>query len=44
MSSQYQSILKATSIFGGTQFVQLLVGLIRSKFVALLIGSTGIWV
>lgn len=41
MSSQYQSILKATSIFGGTQFVQLLVGLIRSKFVALLIGSTG---
>lgn len=41
MSSQYRSILKATSIFGGTQFVQILVGLVRSKFVALLIGTTG---
>ena len=41
MQGQYQSILKATSIFGGTQFVQILVGLVRSKFVALLIGTTG---
>lgn len=41
MSSQYQSILKATSIFGGTQFIQILVGLVRSKFVALLIGTVG---
>ena len=41
MDSQYRSILKATSIFGGTQFVQILVGLVRSKFVALLIGTTG---
>ena len=41
MTSQYRSILKATSIFGGTQFVQILVGLVRSKFVALLIGTTG---
>lgn len=41
MESQYRSILKATSIFGGTQFLQILVGLVRSKFVALLIGTTG---
>ena len=41
MHSQYRSILKATSIFGGTQFIQILVGLVRSKFVALLIGTTG---
>ena len=41
MDPQYRSILKATSIFGGTQFVQILVGLVRSKFVALLIGTAG---
>ena len=41
MSNQYRSILKATSIFGGTQVLQILVGLVRSKFVALLIGTTG---
>lgn len=41
MSSQYRSILKATSIFGGTQILQLLVQLIRTKFVAMLVGATG---
>lgn len=41
MSNQYRSILKATSIFGGTQFLQILIQLIRSKFVAILIGTTG---
>ena len=39
--SQYRSILKATSIFGGTQILQMMVTIIRSKFVAILIGSTG---
>jgi len=41
MAQQYRSILKATSIFGSTQILQILVGLVRSKFVALLIGATG---
>jgi len=41
MGQQYKSILKATSIFGGTQILQILIGLVRSKFVALLIGATG---
>ncbi len=39
--SQYRSILKATSIFGGTQILQILITLVRAKFVALLIGSEG---
>lgn len=39
--SQYRSILKATSIFGGTQIIQMLVSIIRGKIVALLIGSAG---
>lgn len=41
MPNQYRNILKATSIFGGTQVLQILVGLVRSKFVALLIGTMG---
>lgn len=41
MGTQYKSILKATSIFGGTQILQLLIQLIRSKFVALLVGAAG---
>lgn len=39
--SQYRSILKATSIFGGTQILSMCVTIIRSKFVAILIGSAG---
>lgn len=41
MSNQYRSILKATSIFGGTQIIQILVTIIKAKFVAILIGATG---
>jgi O-antigen/teichoic acid export membrane protein len=41
MVQEYKSILKATSIFGGTQVIQILVGLVRSKFVAILIGAAG---
>ena len=41
MADQYRSILKATSIFGGTQIIQILVGLVRSKLVAVLIGTVG---
>lgn len=42
MAKQYNSILKATSIFGGTQIIQLLINFARSKFIALLIGPVGI--
>ena len=41
MPNQYRNILRATSIFGATQFIQILVGLLRSKLVALFVGTTG---
>ena len=37
----YQQIIKATSIFGGMQVFQILVSIIRSKFIAVLLGPTG---
>lgn len=41
MSNQYRSILKATTIFGGTQLFQILFNLLRSKSIALLVGVMG---
>lgn len=43
MSEQrsYRQIMKATSIFGGVQVVQILVQIIRSKAVAVLLGPAG---
>ena len=40
-SSSYRSIFKATSLFGGVQVYQILIGIIRQKFVAILLGTTG---
>lgn len=37
----YRSILKGSSIFGGVQMFQILVSLIRGKFVALFLGPDG---
>lgn len=37
----YKQIFKATSIFGGTQVVSILISIIRSKFVAVFLGPTG---
>lgn len=39
--SSYASIMKATSIFGGVQVFNILITLIRGKFVAILIGTAG---
>lgn len=39
--SSYQQIFKATSIFGGVQVVNILITIIRSKFVAVLLGPAG---
>lgn len=39
--SAYRQIMKATSIFGGVQVFNILIGIIRSKFVAVLLGPTG---
>jgi O-antigen/teichoic acid export membrane protein len=40
-TTSYKSIFKATSIFGGVQVFNILVTLIRSKAVAILIGTAG---
>ncbi len=39
--SSYRQIMKATSIFGGVQVFQIIIQIIRSKFVALYLGPMG---
>ncbi|KAA6348117.1 hypothetical protein EZS27_004466 [termite gut metagenome] len=39
--SSYRQIFKATSLFGGVQVFNILIGIIRSKFIAVLLGPTG---
>lgn len=43
-SNSYRSILKATSIFGGVQVITIGIAIIRSKFIAVLLGPLGIGV
>lgn len=40
--SSYRQIFKATSLFGGVQVFNILIGIIRVKFVAILLGTTGV--
>jgi O-antigen/teichoic acid export membrane protein len=40
--SSYKQIIKATSIFGGVQVITILISIIRSKFIAVLLGPIGI--
>ncbi|MEI7983102.1 MAG: O-antigen translocase [Bacteroidota bacterium] len=37
----YRQIMKATSIFGGVQVFNIIISIIRSKFIAILLGPTG---
>lgn len=39
--NSYRQIMKATSIFGGVQVFQIIIGIIRSKFIAILLGPLG---
>jgi O-antigen/teichoic acid export membrane protein len=39
--SSYRQIMKATSLFGGVQVFTILIAIIRSKFIALLLGPAG---
>lgn len=41
-NTSYGSILKSSSIIGGAQGISLLIGIVRTKFVAVLIGPLGI--
>jgi O-antigen/teichoic acid export membrane protein len=40
--SSYRQIFKATSLFGGVQVFNILIGIVRVKFVAVLLGTTGV--
>ena len=42
--SSYRQIMKATSIFGGVQVFQIVIQIIRSKFIAILLGPFGMGV
>ena len=39
--SSYRQIVKATSIFGGVQVFNIIISIIRSKFIAVLLGPAG---
>ena len=39
--ASYRQIMKATSVFGGVQVFNILIAIIRSKFIAILLGPTG---
>lgn len=39
--NSYRSILKGTSLFGGVQLLQILINLVRGKFVAMFLGPDG---
>lgn len=39
--SSYRQIMKATSLFGGVQVFQIIISIVRSKFVAVLLGPAG---
>ncbi len=41
-TSNYRSIFKATSLFGGVQVFQILIGIIKSKIIAVLLGPSGV--
>lgn len=40
--SSYRQIFKSTSLFGGVQIIQIIIGIIRMKFVAILLGTAGV--
>lgn len=40
-SGTYRQIFKATSLFGGVQVFNIIIGIIRSKIVAILLGASG---
>jgi O-antigen/teichoic acid export membrane protein len=42
LQTSYRNIVKATSIFGGVQVFTILISMVRTKFVAVLLGMTGV--
>lgn len=39
--SSYRQLMKATSLFGGVQLFQIIISIVRSKFIAILLGPMG---
>ena len=40
--SSYRSIFKATSLFGSVQVFQIIIQVVKSKFIAVLLGPAGV--
>lgn len=40
--SSYRSIFKATSLFGSVQLFQIIIQIVKSKFIAVLLGPAGV--
>ena len=40
-TQSYKSIFKSTSLFGGVQVYNILLSIIKTKFIAVLLGTTG---
>ena len=40
--TSYRQIFKATSLFGGVQLITILIGIVKTKFVAVFLGTTGV--
>lgn len=40
--SSYRQIMKATSLFGGVQIITILIGIIKTKFIAVWLGAAGV--
>ena len=38
----YRTALKATTLIGGSSFVNILIGMIKTKFIAVIIGPSGV--
>ena len=43
-NNSYKQVLKATSIFGGVHFLGMIISIIKSKFIAVLLGAHGMGV
>lgn len=41
-NSSYNQIVKSTTVFGGSQIIMIIIGLVRTKIIALLLGTMGI--
>ncbi|PXV67432.1 PST family polysaccharide transporter [Dysgonomonas alginatilytica] len=41
-NKSYKQILKSTSVFGGSQIITILIGIIRNKILAILLGAAGV--